>query len=75
MGESLEGAGKEPYRAVYMKAKLQVHFGDKIVITSIQGKYSVVTFKETVASVIHDFTVIPESMTIKRRERELLRPP
>ena len=38
MSEALDGTNEEPYGTVYMKTKLQKHFGDRIVITSIYGK-------------------------------------
>ena len=35
MQEYLEGTGEPPYSAVYMKEKLQEHFGEKIVIITV----------------------------------------
>ena len=55
MIEALDGTNEEPYSTVYMKTKLQEHFRDKIVITSIYGKSNVVTFRQTAASVIDEF--------------------
>ena len=55
MSEALDGTNEEPYSTVYMKTKLQEHFRDKIVITSIYGKSNVVTFRQTAASVIDEF--------------------
>ena len=38
-----------------MKARLQEQFGDQIIITEINGKPNVVTFRSTVANILHDF--------------------
>ena len=37
MQEYLEGTGKPLYRAVYMKRKLQEHFGEKIMIITVNN--------------------------------------
>ena len=55
MEDYLEGSGEQAYSAVYMKAKLQEHFGDKIVVTNLQKKANVVTFQQTVKSIINEF--------------------
>jgi len=55
----LDGTNEEPYSIVYMKTKLQEHFGDKIVITSIYSKSNVVTFRQTAATVIDEFYCHP----------------
>ena len=41
--------GKPPYSAVYMKEKLQEHFGEKIAIITVNNR-NVVTFRSTVAT-------------------------
>ena len=56
MSEALDGTNEEPYSTVYMKTKLQEHFDDKILITSIYGKSNVVTFRQTAASVMQSKT-------------------
>ena len=49
ISEALDGTNEEPYSTVYMTTKLQEHFGDKTVITSMYGKSNVVTFRQTAA--------------------------
>lgn len=49
----------QAYGLIYMKNKLYEHFGDKIIITEIDGKKNVVTFREKAAAVLCDF--IPSS--------------
>lgn len=51
MGEICE----DPYSEKYMKKKLQTVFGDKIVITNIQRKQNVVTFRERVDKILNEF--------------------
>ena len=55
MQEYLQGSEEQAYSAVYMKAKLKEHFGDKIVVTNLHKKANVVTFHHTVSSIISEF--------------------
>ena len=48
------------YGFTYMKACLQNHFGDTIVITELNGKPNVVTFRHKAASIISDFYSRPQ---------------
>ena len=38
-----------------MKYQIKQHFGNKIVITEINGKTNVVTFRSTASAILHDF--------------------
>lgn len=60
MNEYLEGSGDEAYSALYMKRKLEEHFGDKIIVTTIKKKANVVTFKRSAASIINEFYCTPK---------------
>ena len=51
----------EPYGFTYMKSSIQDHFGDSILITEINGKSNVVTFRYTADSVINEFYSQPHS--------------
>lgn len=42
------------YSVKYLKEKLKAHYGDAIYITDIQGKSSIVNFKETADQWLHD---------------------
>jgi len=55
MQEYMPNSEYEPYSSVYMKTKLQEHFGDKIIVTELNGKHNVVTFRTTCKSILHDF--------------------
>ena len=60
MQEYLQGSKEKAYSAVYMKAKLKEHFGDKIVVTNLHKKANVVTFHHTVSSIISKFYCQPK---------------
>ncbi|KAH3821387.1 hypothetical protein DPMN_123151 [Dreissena polymorpha] len=47
--------GENAYGVQYTKNKLKEHFGDSVIITDINGKADVVTFRRTAASILHDF--------------------
>ena len=51
----------EPYGFTYMKSSIQDHFGDSILITEINGKSNVVTFRYTADSIINEFYNQPHS--------------
>ena len=52
--------GKIPYGAVYMKEKLQEHFGEKIVPVITVNSRNVVTFRSTIATIISEFYKQPK---------------
>ena len=51
--------GKPPYGAVYMKEKLQEHFGEKIVIITVNNR-NVVSFRSTVGTIISELYKQPK---------------
>ena len=55
MEEYLGDLASTAYGRTHMKARLQEHFGDQIIITEINGKPNVVTFRSTVDNILHDF--------------------
>ena len=55
MEEYLGDSASAAYGRTHMKARLQEHFGDQIIITEINGKPNDVTFRSTVANILHDF--------------------
>ena len=72
MGEFLEETGVEPYSVVYMKSKMQDHFKDKIVITTINGIDNVVTFKQTAQSVINEFYYKPREENYEEERKRII---
>ena len=46
--------GEEGYTLKHLKSKLLNHYGTKITITSIQGKQSVVSFRDVAHKILQD---------------------
>ncbi|KAJ7377203.1 hypothetical protein OS493_030403 [Desmophyllum pertusum] len=55
MEEYLGDSASATNSRIHMKAKLEEHFSDQIIITEINGKPNVVTFRSTVTSILHEF--------------------
>ena len=55
MEECLEGTGYKAYSIKYLKEKLKEHYGNQIIITEINGKPNVVTFRSNVDTLLFDF--------------------
>ena len=55
MEEYLGDSATAAYSRTHMKARLQEHFGDQIIITEINGKPNVVTFRSTASAILHEF--------------------
>ena len=51
----------QPYGFTHMKSSIQEHFKENILITEINGKSNVVTFRHTATSIITDFYEQPHS--------------
>ncbi|VDI26391.1 Hypothetical predicted protein [Mytilus galloprovincialis] len=47
--------GDEAYSQPYMKQKVQEHYRTSILITELNGKENVVTFRQTASTIIHNF--------------------
>lgn len=60
MQEYLHGTGVEPYSNKQTKAKLLEVFGDSLIITEMNGKPNVVTFRRTAESILYDFYKDPK---------------
>jgi len=50
-----ENTDYNAYSYIYMKSKLQEHFGERIVQTEINGKPNVLTFRTTARKVLQDY--------------------
>ncbi len=53
--EYLQDTECQPYSMVYMKKKIQEHFGNRIIITELNRKQNVATFHSTASSILYDF--------------------
>lgn len=60
MKEFLEDTNLEPYGFTHMKEKLLDHFGDRIIITEINGIQNIVTFRGTASVILNDFYQQPK---------------
>jgi hypothetical protein len=72
MGKCLQGTDLEPYSAVYMKTKMQDHFGERIIITELNGKHNVVTLWNTARSILHDFHQQTKGDTIEGEKLRII---
>ena len=55
MEDVLIESDQSAYTPPHMKVKLQELYGDRIIITEINGKANVVTFRSTAKAVLRDF--------------------
>jgi hypothetical protein len=55
MNDLLKDSEEEAYSYRHMKRKLDEYFGDRIILTNINGKVNVVTFRAKAKTVLHDF--------------------
>lgn len=55
MEEYLNDTDSEAYGRSHMKTKLLEYFGEKIIITDINGKPNVVTFRTTATAILQEF--------------------
>lgn len=60
MREFLDDTNLEPYGFTHMKEKLLDHFGDRIIITEINGIQNIVTFRGTASVILNDFYQQPK---------------
>ena len=55
MEEYLNNTESEAYGRSHMKTKPLEYFGDKIIITDINGKPNIVTFRTTATAILQKF--------------------
>jgi len=72
MEKYLEDSEEHAYSAVYMKAKLKEHFGDKIVITTIKKKANVVTFQRRATSIVNQFYSQPKTEDFEAEKARII---
>lgn len=51
---------QDPYSSTYMRVKLYEHFGEQVVITNINGKPNIVTFRKAAAQILQEFYDTPK---------------
>lgn len=55
MQDYLGDSGATAYCHTHLKAKIEEYFGDQIIITEINGKHNVVTFRSTAENILNEF--------------------
>ena len=55
MNDFMANSESTGYGHTHMKARLKEHFGDQILITEINGKSNVVTFRSTAETILQEF--------------------
>ena len=73
MNEFLDGSNLEPYGFTHMKEKLLDHFGDKIVVTEINGTQNVVTLRHTASAILRDFYQQPKDIDPETEKLRLIK--
>ena len=55
MNDFMADSESTAYGHTHMKAKIKEHFGDQIIITELNGRANVVTFRSTAETVLQEF--------------------
>ena len=71
MEEYLNNTDSEAYGRSHMKTKLLEHFGDKIIITDINGKPNVVTFRTTATAILQEFHFLEHQDDLDINEEQM----
>ena len=73
MEEYLGDSPSAAYGRTHMKARLQEHFGDGIIITDINGKPNVVTLRSTVTTILYEFHARPKNADPETEKLNIIR--
>ena len=71
MEEYLNNTDSEAYGRSHMKTKLLDHFGDKIIITDINGRPNVVTFRTTATAILQEFHFLEHQDDLDINEEQM----
>ena len=69
----MSGTNSEAYGRHHMKTKLLEYFGDRIVITDINGKPNVVTFRTTAAAILQEFYIQQDDVDIEEQKMNIIK--
>ena len=72
MEEYLRGSNSGAYGRQHVKTKVRQHFGDKIIITDINGKQYVVTFRKTASAVLQDVYARRDGVDIDEQKMNII---
>ena len=62
----------DPYTTKYMRQKLEQHLGDSIVITNVNGRLDVVTFRTKAAKILHTYHGTPKSTDEDQEKQQII---
>ena len=72
MQDFLADTNYDAYGFTYMKEKLVNHFGNRIIMTEISGMRNVVTFRDTVYSILQDFCNQPKDGNLANEKMRII---
>ena len=72
MQDFLADTNYDAYGFTYMKEKLVNHFGNRIIITETSGMRNVVTFRDTVYSILQDFYNQPKDDNLANEKMRII---
>lgn len=64
--------GDKAYSVVHMKKRLQTYFGSDIIITEVNGKPNIVTFRRTASSILNEFYRRPSSKSPEEEKLSMI---
>lgn len=64
--------GDKAYSVVHMKKRLQTYFGSDIIITEVNGKPNIVTFRRTASSILNEFYRRPSSKSPEEKKLSMI---
>jgi len=73
MAEFLSDSNVPPYGHTYMKDQIQKKFGDKVIITEINGKPNVVTMWSNATSILQDFHSQPKTANPQQEKDNIIK--
>ena len=69
----MAGLCDEPYCFTHMNKKILDHFGDTVIITELDGKHNVVTFKDKADAILHSFYHRNNKQDVESEKRALIK--
>ena len=64
---------EDPYSPMYMRVKLFEHFGERVVITNINGRPNIVTFRKAQAQILQEFYDTPKMDNEADEKRRIIK--
>lgn len=64
--------GDTSYSVVHMKKRVQTYFGSDIIITEVNGKPNIVTFRRTASSILNEFYRRPSAKSLEEEKLSMI---